>query len=179
MVTAHPFTVLKLISRRSTDDDHSKGLIEPTHFQRPKTPVSTSPNTDGDGPLNIVDAEIILDDRAEPFPIPAVPVANTPLPLRIRLAPSGLQAVRPLASCADLSGRDPTVEIHSPFPLFNQTIFSVFREGSDKPIHYEVGSLICYSSPPKTCIWIYISSLVPAFWSTLCKDKGQSSHYLY
>lgn len=171
------FTVLELISRRNAGDEHSKLLAEPSRLQHPKAQISTPPNTDSSP--NIVDAEIILDDRPGPLPTPTIrltPVANPPSPFRIRLAPLGLQAARQLASCTELSGRDPTIEIHSPCPLFNRTIFSVFCEGSDKPVHHELGSLSCHSSPPETCIWIYSSPLVPAFWSFLGKDKGQVPH---
>lgn len=72
-----------------------------------------------------------------------------------------------------LSALSGTIEIHSPYPLFNQTMFSVFREGSDRPIHYEVGTLIPRSSPPMMLYWVYNLTLVPTFWSTLSNDTGQ------
>lgn len=155
-------------------------MIEIASFQHPEIRTSTPPNSDE--PSNIIDVEVILDDEPGPLSTPAItlnPVSSVLLPLQIRLVPLGLQNVCTSAFRTDLSGRDPTVEIHSPCPLFNQTIFSVFCESSDKPIHYEVGLLSCHSSPPETCTWIYSLPLVPTFWSSLCNDQGQSSHCPY
>lgn len=155
------YTVLKLISRRNVGDEHSKASKEPSSFQHPKTPISTPPNTNS--PLNIIDAGNVLYHRPGLLPIPAAPL------------PLDFHNLGPLAFWTDLPGRDPTVEIYSPCPLFNQTVFYVFCEGSDEPIYHEIGSLNCHSSPPETCNWTYSSPLVPAFRSVLHEDQGQRS----
>ncbi|KAF5340922.1 hypothetical protein D9758_012183 [Tetrapyrgos nigripes] len=117
---------------------------------------------------------IVLEKLVWPSHSPVVHIVNNDklAPLTIHLAPlSGTNSASSLGfNSHRLSNMDPNISFVSPCALALQCSFSVFSDGTGLPIHTEVSTLKCHSSPMQSSGWMYSATLVPGLWKSLCMN---------
>lgn len=168
------FAVLDLICRRDfTDDDSEKTSTSSSERYRTATPP-----LDFHPRRNMIHVDILLEKGAKPMPIPIIPLSGTSETVSIHLSSeSDITLKRPAHStgaCSRLEGLERTVQFTSSYPLLLQTIFAVFVDGHDAPVHSEISPMRCQSSPIESSRWTYSSPLVPGFWDHMKSHSGFS-----
>lgn len=125
-----------------------------------------------------IHVQISLQKELRPCPVPAIRfVENDPTnPHIITLSP--WPYVDPeirVSTGSNLSYLSGTVNFSSPCPLALQSIFLVYLDDSDAPLHSEITPLKCLSSPTKESEsgWLYNSGIAPDFWDSLCSSPGK------
>ncbi|RDB26350.1 hypothetical protein Hypma_006772 [Hypsizygus marmoreus] len=166
--TCKEVRLLKLIAPHLAQDSAETARMSSEH------PETTRDTTDErtNYPSPTIHVDIIIDKGPLPSSAPTIYLEqpdNAP-PLQIRMTSYRPQhAVASLSSAcpSNLSGMSPAILIHSPCPLLQQSMVSVYSDGNEMPLHSEVASLSCSSWPLGDSCWVYATSLVPGIWDHL------------
>lgn len=172
------FPVLQLLSHRNIRDTGSGSQSE----RSVSTSVSPSPPPDGRHSVSMNQehtyVKILLQDELWPAPTPSIRLINfdtnhsQSIQLSPTCPPSGTVMSQNRSGRNILPYLSGAIELPSSCALLPQSTFIVYVEGSTSPVHSEVASLKCISSPMQRSGWLYSFDLVPAFWENLCTSRG-------
>ncbi|THV07230.1 hypothetical protein K435DRAFT_742211 [Dendrothele bispora CBS 962.96] len=180
--------ILQLISRRNLDEGDSSTMSSDANSssnspppEKPQTRQATrSAAEQRSFRRSNVWVNILLEKLAWSSHTPVVHIVNNDrmAPVNIHLAPlSGTSSSSLSYSTSHrLSNMEPTITFVSPCALALQCSFSVFLDGSGLPIHTEVASLKCHSSPMQSSGWMYSATLVPGLWKSLCEENSPTRY---
>jgi hypothetical protein len=175
-VTLYIFPVLQLLSHRNITGSGSQSE------RSVSTSVSPSPSPDGRHSVSMNQehtyVKILLQDELWPAPTPSIRLINfdtnhsQSIQLSPTCPPSGTVMSQNRSSRNILPYLSGAIELPSSCALLPQSKFIVYVEGSTSPVHSEVASLKCISSPMQRSGWLYSFDLVPNFWENLCTSRG-------
>jgi len=160
--------VLQLVSSRTSRDASSGSQSGYSSSASPS--VSPSPSPDLRHSVSMqqehVSVKILLQNELWPAPTPTIQLStdtNHPQSIQLSPSPQGGTMSQSKSSRNILPYLSGAIELCSSCALLLQSSFVVYFEGSNLPVHSEVASLKCISSPILRSGWLYSFDLVPTF----------------
>ena len=169
--------VLQLVSSRTRRDTGSGS--QSGHSSSVPSSVSPSPPPDRRHSVSTqqehIYVKILLQDELWPAPTPTIQLStdiNDPQSIQLSLRRQGGTMSQSTLSRNILPHLSGEIELCSSCALLLQSSFLVYFKGSNSPLHSEVASLKCISSPIQRSGWLYSFDLVPTFWENLWASEG-------